>query len=114
MPDAKPHIRKGMPGVELSREQFAARMRERFRDPAFAPLAKEIDCIVAVAWDAYSDSRKAPRTQKAGPGYADPDYDLSVDWIEASRRIAEAERRQKVGFAPGSGHRSGSAAMSAS
>jgi multimeric flavodoxin WrbA len=43
---------------------------------------------------------KAPRTRKAGPGYADPDYDLSVEWIEASRRIKEAERRQKDPASP--------------
>jgi multimeric flavodoxin WrbA len=39
-------------------------------------------------------------TQKAGPGYADPDYDLSVEWIEASHRIKEAERRQKDAASP--------------
>ena len=93
MPDIK--IRKEMPDVALTREQFAARMRERFCDPAFEPLAADIDRIIEVAWEAYDDGRKAPHTQKAGPGYADPDYELSVDWIEASRRIKEAERRQK-------------------
>jgi hypothetical protein len=39
-------------------------------------------------------------TPKAGPGYADPDYDLAVEWIEASRRIQEAERRQKDPASP--------------
>jgi multimeric flavodoxin WrbA len=84
-----------MPGVELSREQFAARMRERFRDPAFDAASAAVDSVIDVAWDAYQDSRKAPRTRPAGPGYADPDYMLSDDWREASRRIAVAERQQK-------------------
>ena len=63
-------------------------------------LATEVDRLVEVAWQGYDKGRKAPRTQKAGPGYADPDYDLSVEWIEASRRIKEAERRQKDTASP--------------
>ena len=93
-------VRKEMPGVKLSREQFAERMHAHFYDPAFRPLTADIERIVEVAWDAYDNSRKAPVTQKAGPGYADPDYDLAVEWIEASRRIQEAERRQKNPASP--------------
>jgi hypothetical protein len=33
--------------------------------------------------DAYDDGRKAPTTRKAGPGFADPDYDIAVDWLTA-------------------------------
>jgi multimeric flavodoxin WrbA len=86
-------IRKGMPSVELSREEFERRYRSRFRDPAFEPLQRELDAIVAAAWDGYSNSRKASRTAKAGPGFADPDYDLSVDWLAAREAILEAQRR---------------------
>jgi multimeric flavodoxin WrbA len=88
-------IRKLMPDVRLAREQFDARFRERFRDPAYAPISHAIDRILDVAWDAYSNGRKAPHTHPAGPGYADPDYQLSDDWREASRRVQEAARRQK-------------------
>ena len=66
MPDIK--IRKEMPDVALTREQFAERMRERFYDPAFDPLSADIAPIIEVAWDAYDQSRKSPRTRKAGPG----------------------------------------------
>jgi polyphosphate kinase 2 (PPK2 family) len=66
-------VRKGMPSVELSREEFEKRYRSRFADPAFEPLSRELDAITAAAWDAYSNSRKAPLTRKAGPGFADPD-----------------------------------------
>ena len=90
---ANPDVRKGMPSVELSREEFEKRYRSRFRDPAFEPLARELDAIVAAAWDGYSNSRKAPHTSKAGPGFADPDYDLSVDWLAAREAILEAQRR---------------------
>ena len=86
-------IRKGMPSVELSREEFESRYRGRFADPVFEPLARELDAIVAAAWDGYSNSRKAPHTRKAGPGFADPDYDLSVDWLAARESILAAQRR---------------------
>jgi multimeric flavodoxin WrbA len=56
-------------------------------------LQRELDAIVAAAWDAYSHSRKAPVTRKAGPGFADPDYELSVDWLKARDAILAAQRR---------------------
>jgi multimeric flavodoxin WrbA len=94
------NIRKEMPDVQLTKEQFKERFRQRFADPAFAPLQAEIDRLADVAWGAYDDSRKAPRTRRAGPGFADPDYALSVEWIEASRQLQEADRRQKDPSAP--------------
>ena len=90
---APPDVRKGMPPVKLSREEFERRYRSRFRDPAFEPLQRELDAIVAAAWDGYSNSRKAPVTRKAGAGFSDPDYDLSVDWLAARDAILAAQRR---------------------
>ena len=95
-----PEIRKGMPDVQLTREEFARRFRAALCDPGFEPLKDAIDRITDAAWDAYDDYRKAPHTRKAGQGFADPDYDLSVDWIEASRKIKEAERAQKDPASP--------------
>src|SRR5258708_26809728 len=89
----EPDIRKGMPTVKLSREEFGRRYRGRFADPVFASLQRELDAIIAAAWDAYSHSRKSPVTRKAGPGFADPDYDIAVDWLAARDAIAEAQRR---------------------
>ena len=90
-----PDTRKGMPSTELAREAFERRFKSRFYDPAFAPLAKEIQALADVAWDAYSDSRKAPLTRKAGPGFADPDYDLSIEWLAARDAIAQAQRQHE-------------------
>ena len=95
-----PTIRKEMPGVELSREQFVERMRRRFFDPAFGSLASEVDKIIGVAWDAYHEDRKAPRTSPAGPGYADPGYKLSDEWRAASERIKQAQQRHQDPSAP--------------
>lgn len=89
----EPSVRKEMPPVKLDREEFESRYRDRFKDPAFAPLGSELDAIIAAAWDAYSHSRKSPATRKAGPGFADPDYDIAVDWFDARDAILDAQRR---------------------
>ena len=93
MPDFT--IRKDMPGVELTREEFTQRYCQHFFDPEFDAHRDAIERILEVAWQAYRDSRKAPRQRRAGPGYADPDYELSDEWILASEKIKDAERRQK-------------------
>jgi hypothetical protein len=89
-------VRKGMPSVQLDKAQFAERLKQRFHDPAFAPLQAEIDRIVDAAWDGYDHSRKAPYTRPAGPGHADPEYGLSVEWVAQRDALREAERRQKL------------------
>jgi multimeric flavodoxin WrbA len=86
-------VRKGMPSVKLTREEFETRYRSRFADPVFEPLQRELDTIIAAAWDAYSHSRKSPVTRKAGPGFADPNYEISVDWLAAREAILAAQRR---------------------
>lgn len=86
-------VRKGMPPVRLSREEFERRYRRRFVDPVFGSVERELAAIIDAAWDAYSHSRKAPLTRKAGPGYADPDYDIAVDWLNARDAILAAQRR---------------------
>src|SRR5437763_3348190 len=82
-----------MPSVQLPREEFEKRFRSRFADPAFRPLQREIDAIVEAAWDGYRNSRKAPVTHKAGTGFADPDYEISVDWLAAREAVLAAQRR---------------------
>ncbi len=71
------------------------RFRQSFYDPKFEPEKEALRRIEVIAWDAYEKSRKAPITQKAGPGFADPDYDLSVEWVAARNRLIDAEKRQK-------------------
>ena len=94
-----PAPREGMPSPKLGEAAFRARFRERLADPAFAAVEAEIEAIASVAWEAYAESRKSPVTRKAGPGYADPDYDLSVDWI-AARDAIDAARARHDGDGP--------------
>jgi multimeric flavodoxin WrbA len=86
-------VRKGMPSTKLPRNEFEKRMRARLADPAFAGLEPQIVALIDAAWDGYAHSRKSPRAKKAGSGYADPDYDLAIDWIHASQAIKDAQQR---------------------
>ncbi|MEH6438055.1 flavodoxin family protein [Massilia sp. DD77] len=88
-------VRKGQAPAKLGRDEFHLRFRRAFQDPAYDALDAELKAIEDVAWDAYTHGRKAPRTVKAGPGFADPDYDLSVEWKETRDRLLAAEVRQK-------------------
>lgn len=75
-------VRKGQGDVQLTREEFERRFRERFYDPAFDRVAAEIDRVVEVAWEGYKQYRKSPRTRPAGEGFADPELPLPVEWLE--------------------------------
>jgi multimeric flavodoxin WrbA len=85
-------VRRGGASVELDRAAFRERFRARFVDPAYDEVADELARVEEVAWDAYRTSRKAPHTRAAGPGFGDPSYPLSVDWLAARAAIAEAQR----------------------
>jgi multimeric flavodoxin WrbA len=97
---AEVKVRKGMPSVQLDKTEFKKRFLARFFDPMFEPLMDEIDRIADAAWNGYHEYRKAPRTVKAGKDFADPDYDLSIEWLDTHKAIAAAERRQKDPGAP--------------
>src|ERR1035437_7326552 len=86
-------IRKGQSPGRLLRPEFSIRFRATFFDPAFRGEDASIERLEEIAWEAYSDGRKAPFTQKAGPGYADPDYKLSCEWMATKQRLDEAQKR---------------------
>jgi multimeric flavodoxin WrbA len=85
-------VRKGQGDVKLSRAEFERRLRERFYDPAFDAVAEEVQEIVNVAWKAYDEYHKSPRTRKAGSGFADPEFELPIEWLETRERIQMAQR----------------------
>jgi multimeric flavodoxin WrbA len=88
-------IRKGQAPAELSRVQFHDRFTQSFKDPLFAPEEAALSRVEDVAWKAYKDGRKAPVTQKAGKGYADPEYDLSVEWSGTRARLKSTDSKRK-------------------
>jgi multimeric flavodoxin WrbA len=88
-------VRKGQGDVQLSREAFVRRLRERFYDPAFDAVRDDLERVIEVAWHCYADYHKSPRKRKAGPGFADPEFELPVEWLETRERILDAQRRQR-------------------
>jgi multimeric flavodoxin WrbA len=85
--------RKGQAPAPLTRAEFSTRFRAAFFDPAFRAEDASIARLEEIAWQAYTEYRKSPFTQKAGPGYADPDYDLSSEWVATKQRIDAAQMR---------------------
>lgn len=86
-------LRKGQIPVPIARAEFGLRFRIAYTDPAFHAEEASIARLEDIAWAAYSEGRKAPFTQKAGLGFADPDYQLSTEWVTTSQRIHAAQRR---------------------
>ncbi len=84
-------IRKGQAQAALTRRAFHDRFMQRFQDPAFRVEEDAIKKLEDVAWDAYREGRKAPVTRKAGAAFADPDYDMSVEWLETRARLKKAQ-----------------------
>lgn len=85
-------IRTGQAPAPLDRQTFHLRFVRQFTDPAYAPVQDEIARIEDIAWDAYHEGRKAPITRPAGPGFADPAYDTSVEWLETRERLQQAQK----------------------
>ncbi|MCU6435010.1 flavodoxin family protein [Undibacterium sp. Jales W-56] len=92
--------RKGQAPPVLERNEFHLEFRRSFSDPAFDSVQAEIAKIEQIAWNNYINGNKAPLTQKAGPGFADPDYDLSVEWKATRDQLIAAEARQKKSTTP--------------
>lgn len=88
-----PDVRKGQASWPMPKDQFLERFRNRFFDPTNDPHAAAIEALAEVAWKNYCDSHKSPRTRRAGPGFADPDYEISIEWQEAKAAIEDAAAR---------------------
>jgi multimeric flavodoxin WrbA len=86
-------VRKGQAPEMLERAEFARRFRARFAAPAYEAAEAAVAQLESIAWREYRDGDKAPRTRRAGPGFHDPDYELSLDWLEARERIQRAAAR---------------------
>src|ERR1700742_721367 len=90
-----PEVRKGQAPAKLTSAEFSRRFRCSFYDPGFDAERDSIARLEEIAWQAYCDARKSPRTHKAGPGFADPDYELSDEWRETHQRLQNAALRRK-------------------
>ena len=97
---AEPTVRREGEWVPLTKAEFRDRFFARFYDPAFDEVAPALEQVFEKAWDGYHVYRKSPRTQPAGPGHADPEMALPLEWLATKAAIQAAERRHKDPASP--------------
>jgi multimeric flavodoxin WrbA len=90
-----PEVRQGQAPEKLERKEFRLQFMRSFVDPRFEQASDALAQVEEIAWRNYDEGRKAPITQKAGSEFADPDYDMSVEWKATRDRLLAAEQRQK-------------------
>jgi len=93
-------IRTGQAPAPLTRAQFSERFALRFQDPAYEGEHEAIARLEEIAWLALKDGRKAPFTQPAGRGFADPTYEVSVEWLDTRQRLKAAQKRWRDASTP--------------
>jgi len=91
---AEINLRKGMPNIQLNKEQFAKSFRDRFFDPDFDKVDGEISKIIDIAWVTYDDYHKNPRKAVGGAEFSDPTAKLPVEWLATRKAIKDAEARR--------------------
>jgi multimeric flavodoxin WrbA len=84
-------VRKGQAPPPLERKVFHERFMQSFFDPAYRAEDAALGRLEEIAWEAYKEGRKAPVTKPAGPGFADPSYELSVHWRTARDKLLAAQ-----------------------
>nr|WP_206606210.1 flavodoxin family protein [Steroidobacter cummioxidans] len=99
-PPAVPEPRKLGVSAQIDKDVFRTRFRQRFYDPAFDGSMAEIDALADIAWEAYHEGRKSPRTRPAGPEFENPEYELSVQWLQAREEIRKAQRLHEESQGP--------------
>jgi hypothetical protein len=87
---------KGMPPVELDEAEFRRRFLAQFPTPAFdrSPRARPRRRRGGVG--RLHPFAQVAGHRKAGPGYADPDYDMAVDWRAAKAAIDRAQANMRT------------------
>lgn len=93
-------VRKGQMPDMLDRQAFGERFRERFEDPAFDAERAALQRVEEIAWQGYAQSRKSPRRRPAGPGFAEPAFELPIEWLRTRERLQAAQRRWSERAAP--------------
>ena len=93
-------IRTGQAPAPLTRAQFHERFLTRFYDPAFALESAAIERLESIAWQALQEGRKAPIVKAAGRGFADPAYEVSVQWLDTRQRLKAAQKKWADASAP--------------
>lgn len=88
----RPKVLKSGAEWKLEETEFRRRYQRIFANPVFKKHQIIIDELTDEAWKTYQEGKKTPDTIRAGTGYQNPDYQLSVDWIRAKEAVDEAKK----------------------
>jgi hypothetical protein len=94
------NIRKGQSSFPMPESEMRRRFEQRSYDPAFRMQDGAIAHLGSITWDGYVKERKSPVIRPAGPGFSDPAYELSVEWLAARDAILRAAAVQTDAAAP--------------
>jgi multimeric flavodoxin WrbA len=92
---ALPTVRKGQQQWPQSRTEFDSHFDERFFNTEFAGERQALGRLRELAWQHYKGYDKSPRRRAAGRGFAEPSYELPVQWLDTRRAIRQAARTQR-------------------
>ena len=81
--------------MPLTKAEFRDRFFARLYDSAFDEVAPALDQVFEKARDSHYVYRKSPRTRPAGPGHADPEMALPLEWLATKAAIQAGERRRR-------------------
>lgn len=84
-------LRKGQPDLKLSQEAFVTEYKKKFYDYRFRIMDTEIERLAEIAWKNYQEENKSPYSIKAGNEFYNPDFDLSLEWLEARNKLIQAQ-----------------------
>lgn len=87
----EPKVRKSDEEWKIERQDFKRRFGQSFRDPYFDKHQEKVFELEELAWKIYEESRKSPQKTKAGKDFKDPDFEVSIDWLNARKAIKEAQ-----------------------
>lgn len=90
-------VRKSNSDWAIEKKEFMKRFHENFFDPYFDSHREKIEELADIAYKAYCEGRKAPRTVKAGGEFKNPDYDLSIEWLKTKEEIDKAQKEHETG-----------------
>jgi multimeric flavodoxin WrbA len=93
-------VRKSDEEWKIPHQEFVKRFRNRFLDPFFDSKKETVEELSEIAWKAYEEGRKAPRTTKAGREFEDPEYELSSEWLKAREDVKTAQKEYENSQGP--------------
>lgn len=87
----EPKVRKSDEQWKIERQEFKRRFDQSFKDPYFEQHQEKISELEELSWKIYEESRKTSHKTMAGKEFKDPNFEVSIDWLNTRKTIREAQ-----------------------